>query len=243
MSDTFQGEIVDRFLAVEQRVLSDLGDGKGNGNLWRNIKGLMEEDTKNRDKVAEMVRRFRDNAQEEREKLGGRSDALEKRCEFVEVKLSVDKDKIAALEEQIRQLAQKVATLQDVNEAQHRTLEGLSDRLNGRGLVQVEPYEKIVTQVRSISDQMAGGEGQLSYAQVRGSIQNTQYLGRILYGAIGLFGFGGVMAAGLTLFGVDKVPPEVQALQSSVQRLDADFQSLRTRYEQDLRDRLRGASK
>ena len=165
-------------------------------------------------------------------------DGQQAQMEKVQEALGRDKAAIEAIELINQGQAKTIASMQDAIDLQQRLIEGLSDRLNGKGLVQVDPYEKVVAMVRQISEVMQGGEGQLSFAQVRNSIQNTQFLGKVMYGAIGLFGIGGVMAAGLALFGVDKVPPEVQALQQKVVDIQGDIGDLKRQFDADIQRRL-----
>jgi hypothetical protein len=152
--------------------------------------------------------------------------------------LHKDKEQIATLQEINQGQSRDIAALKDAIEMQQRSIDTLTDRLNGKGLLQVDPYERIVATVREHADALRGGEGQLSFSQVRNSIQNTQFLGKVMYGAIGLFGIGGVMAAGLALFGVDKIPPEVQALQQSMKDLRGDLDTLQGEWSADIQRRL-----
>ncbi len=161
----------------------------------------------------------------------------------LEEKLATDKIEIANLRTAITEQA-------DINNQQHnsitditRRLEAVTDRLNGKGLLQVDPYERIVATVRELTDVLRGGEGQLSFSQVRNSIQNTQFLGKVMYGAIGLFGVGAVSAAGLALFGADKVSPEVQAVQDKVAAVQKDVDGLKTSWNDDIQRRLSEAKK
>jgi hypothetical protein len=153
------------------------------------------------------------------------------------------KEHIEALQEVNQAQARDITSLKDILEAHQRLIDTLTDRLNGKGLLQVDPYERIVATVREHADALRGGEGQLSFSQVRNSIQNTQFLGKVMYGAIGLFGIGGVMAAGLALFGVDKIPPEVQALQQKVTDLRGDIDKLQSEWNADIQRRLSEAGK
>jgi hypothetical protein len=157
--------------------------------------------------------------------------------------LHKDKEQIATLQEINQGQSRDIAALKDAIEMQQRSIDTLTDRLNGKGLLQVDPYERIVATVREHADALRGGEGQLSFSQVRNSIQNTQFLGKVMYGAIGLFGIGGVMAAGLALFGVDKIPPEVQALQQSMKDLRGDLDTLQGEWSADIQRRLSEADK
>jgi hypothetical protein len=153
-------------------------------------------------------------------------------------KLAADADAIVALKGLISEQ-------QAVNNEQHnaitdlnRRLEAAVDRLNGKGLLQVDPYERIVATVRELSDQLRGGEGQLSFSQLRNSIQQTQFLGQTIKAMIGLFGVGGVTAAGFALFGGSKVAPEVQALQAKFADVRSDVDKLQENWNQDLQRRL-----
>jgi Sec-independent protein translocase protein TatA len=156
----------------------------------------------------------------------------------IEQKAENDRAKLESIQQTDTKQTRDIAELMDLNEKQQRLIDGLTDRLNGKGLVQVDPYEKVVAQVRQLAEMMQGGEGQLSFAQLRNSIQNTQFLGKVMYGAIGLFGVGGVMAAGLALFGVEKVPPEVQSLQQSMTDVRKDVDTLQTQWNEDVQRRL-----
>jgi hypothetical protein len=225
-------EIDGRLDELEKRVASDLGDGRSNGNVWRTIKELTDENTKLKETLTELLRKQKEANDKYNLRVAQIEDALEKG------KLTITK-----LEE-INQLQSKqIAELVDLDEKQQRHIDALADRLNGRGLVQVDPYEKVVSQVRQILESLQGGEGQLSFPQVRNSIQQTQFLGRVLYGAIGLFGVGAVSAAGLTLFGGEKIAPEVKALQDKVQDATGEIKTLRDRFDADLARRLEQAGK
>ena len=109
--------------------------------------------------------------------------------------------------------------------------------------MQVDPYERIIATVRQQAEQLAGGEGQLSFSQLRNSIQQTQFLGQVIKAMIGLFGVGGVTAAGFALFGKAGVSPEVQALQSKIADVRSDVDKLQSSWEADLQRRLGERSK
>jgi uncharacterized coiled-coil protein SlyX len=224
-------EIEGRLDDVERRISSDLGDGRGSGNVWRQIKDLADEDTKLRTALAESISRCKDNTSHNKTLI----DSIT--VDLADVKLKVAESGVT-----LQTNAKQITELFDHIEKQQRLIDGLTDRLNGKGLVQVDPYEKLVSQVRSTSEMLQGGEGQLSFPQVRNSIQQTQFLGRVLYGAIGLFGVGAVSAAGLTLFGGEKIAPEVKALQEANVRLTADVTKLRDEFSADLRKRLEEAT-
>ena len=219
-------EIDGRLDELEKRIASDLGDGRGNGNIWRTIKDLTTENTKLKETLVELLRKQKDA-----------NDAVNLR--LVQFDEMSEKCKIAIKQsEETNQLqAKQIQELIDLDEKQQRHIDALADRLNGKGLVQVDPYEKVVSQVRQILESMQGGEGQLSFAQVRNSIQQTQFLGKVLYGAIGLFGVGAVSAAGLTLFGGEKIAPEVKSLQEASTEVKADVKELRGRMDRDLINR------
>jgi hypothetical protein len=224
-------EIEGRLDDVERRISSDLGDGRGSGNVWRQIKDLADEDTKLRAALAESISRCKDSTSHNKTLI----DSIT--VDLADVKLKTVESGVT-----IQTNVKQITELFDHIEKQQRLIDGLTDRLNGKGLVQVDPYEKVVSQVRQILESLQGGEGQLSFPQVRNSIQQTQFLGRVLYGAIGLFGVGAVSAAGLTLFGGEKIAPEVKALQEANTRLSADVSKLRDEFSADLRKRLEEAT-
>jgi uncharacterized coiled-coil protein SlyX len=153
--------------------------------------------------------------------------------------------RIAADKVAIEHLQSQISEQQRINAEQEngivdlqRRLAAAVDRLDGKGLLQVDPYERIVATVREHSDVLRGGEGQLSFSQLRNSIQQTQFLGQVIKAMIGLFGVGGVTAAGFALFGGSSVPPEVQAIQQKVADIRSDVDKLQTSWEADLQRRL-----
>jgi hypothetical protein len=224
-------ELQGRLDDVERRISSDLGDGRGSGNVWRQIKDLVDEDTKLRSALAESISRCKDSTSHNKTLI-----------DSITVDLADVKLKVVESGTTLQTNTKQIAELFDHIEKQQRLIDGLTDRLNGKGLVQVDPYEKVVSQVRQILESLQGGEGQLSFPQVRNSIQQTQFLGRVLYGAIGLFGVGAVSAAGLTLFGGEKIAPEVKSLQEANTRLSADVAKLRDEFTADVRKRLEEAT-
>lgn len=156
----------------------------------------------------------------------------------IEEKLATDKAAIEALRSAL-------ADHQAINQEQHNAIADLNrrlsvavDRLDGKNQLQVEPYERVVATVREHSETLRGGEGQLSFSQLRNSIQQTQFLGQVIKAMIGLFGVGSVTAAGFALFGKNGISPEVQALQIRVTEIRSDIDRLQSRWEQDIRDRL-----
>jgi hypothetical protein len=225
-------EIDGRLEELEKRVSSDLGDGRGSGNVWRITKDLTAENIKLKDTLAEVLRKQKES-----------NDKYDLRIKQIEDAIERGKAAFIQSEETNQLQAKQIAELIELDEKQQRHIDALADRLNGRGLVQIEPYEKVVSQVRQILESLQGGEGQLSFPQVRNSIQQTQFLGRVLYGAIGLFGVGAVSAAGLTLFGGEKIAPEVKALQDKVQDATGEIKTLRDRFDADLARRLEQAGK
>ena len=225
-------EIDGRLEELEKRVSSDLGDGRGSGNVWRITKDLTAENIKLKDTLAEVLRKQKES-----------NDKYDLRIKQIEDAIERGKAAFIQSEETNQLQAKQIAELIELDEKQQRHIDALADRLNGRGLVQIEPYEKVVSQVRQILESLQGGEGQLSFPQVRNSIQQTQFLGRVLYGAIGLFGVGAVSAAGLTLFGGEKIAPEVKALQDKVQDATGEIKTLRDRFDADMARRLEQADK
>jgi hypothetical protein len=152
-------------------------------------------------------------------------------------RLQHDKSSIDTLRDQIIEQQRINTEQQNSIDELNRRLAAAVDRLNGKGLLQVDPYERIVATVRELSDQLRGGEGQLSFSQLRNSIQQTQFLGQVIKAMIGLFGVGGVTAAGFALFGGSAVPPEVQAIQQKVADIRADVDKLQDGWEADLQRR------
>lgn len=145
----------------------------------------------------------------------------------------------------IEELRTSLSKQEAINNDQHNAITDLQrrlgvmvDRLDGKGLLQVDPYERIVATVREHSDVLRGGEGQLSFSQLRNSIQQTQFLGQTIKAMIGLFGVGGVAAAGFALFGKDGVSPELQAVQSKIADIRSDVDKLQSNWDQDLQRRL-----
>jgi hypothetical protein len=220
-------ELEGRLGEVERRIASDLGDGRANGNVWRQIKDLSDDSAKLREVLAESIRKCKDNTDHNKQLIDAITGDIDR-----------GKGRFAEVENSVQTNTKQIVELYDFIEKQQRVIDSLTDRLNGKGLVQVDPYEKVVSQVRSTSEMLQGGEGQLSFPQVRNSIQNTQFIGKVFYSAIGLFGVGGVLAAGLTLFGVDKVPPEVQALQTKVTDMQKQLDGIQDDIKADLRQRL-----
>lgn len=154
-------------------------------------------------------------------------------------------EKLITGKEAIEALRNLIGEQQAINQEQHNSIADLNrrlasviDRMDGKGFLLQEPYERIVATVREQSEQLRGGEGQLSFSQIRNSIQQTQFLGKTIYGAIGIFGVSGVVAAGLALFGSDKVPPELKALQEKVADVRTDLDKLQSNWEADIRHRL-----
>jgi hypothetical protein len=231
-------ELDQRLEQLERRVLSDLGDGRGTGNVWRNVKENAGELARLAKSFAEFGSKIKESQAADRESFERRLNVLEQRLTAYEAKAEADRARIDAVATTDAKQTRDISELYELNEKQQRMIESLSDRLNGKGLVQVDPYEKIVAQVRQLADSMQGGEGQLSFAQVRNSIQQTQFLGQVLYGAIGLFGVGGVLAAGVALFGGESVPPEVQAIQTELNNVVDDVQRLEGRWDSFVQDSL-----
>jgi hypothetical protein len=236
-------ELTARVDQIEQRVLSDLGDGRGSGNVWRHVKENSSSLERLGKALVEVGNKLKESQATDRDSLLSQIRLLEDRLTSYDSKCQNILGRIDVIQETDARQTRDIEALMDMNEKQQRQIEALTDRLNGKGLLQVDPYEKVVAQVRQTSEIMQGGEGQLSFAQVRNSIQNTQFLGKVLYTAIGLFGIGGVAAAGLTLFGVEKVPPEVQALQQKVSDLRHDVDKLHDGWNADIQRRLSEAGK
>jgi uncharacterized coiled-coil protein SlyX len=124
--------------------------------------------------------------------------------------------------------SRSMAELVEVVEQQRRMIDLLAGRLDGKNIIQGEQYEKVVSQVHRIAESLQGGEGQLSYPQVRNSIQDTQFLGKVIKGVITIFGLGVFGTLGSIVFGVDKVDPaltalgeKIQVVEKNVDRLDA----------------------
>lgn len=225
-------ELDGRVESLELRVSSDLGDGRGNGNVWRSIKDLNDEIAKGKVSFADFLRKQVES-----------NTAFDARLNDLTETIERGKTTVTKLEEINQIQAKQITELHDLLEKKQWHIDSLTDRLNGKGLLQVDPYEKVVSQVRQIIETLQGGEGQLSFPQVRNSIQQTQFLGRVLYGAIGLFGVGAVSAAGLTLFGGEKVAPEVKTLQEASKRVAGDVKELRERFDRDIERRLEDAQK
>ena len=236
-------EIDQRLEQLERRLLSDLGDGRGSGNVWRNIKENSAELAKLGASFTQFGTKIKETQRSDREAFEARLNVIEQRLTAFELKAESDRARIEAIAATDAKQTRDIAELADMHEKQQRLIESLTDRLNGKGLLQVDPYEKVVAQVRQLAEVMQGGDGQLSFAQLRNSIQNTQFLGKVMYGAIGLFGVGGVMAAGLALFGVEKVPPEVQALQDKVTDIRGDVDQLNRQWNEDIQRRLSESKK
>lgn len=162
-----------------------------------------------------------------------------------QIALAKIEEKLAADKLLIDELRAAISKQEAVNNEQHNAITDLTrrlgvavDRLDGKGLLQVDPYERIVATVREHSDVLRGGEGQLSFSQLRNSIQQTQFLGQVIKAMIGLFGVGGLTAAGFALFGQHGVSPELQAVQAKIADIRSDVDKLQLNWEQDLQRRL-----
>jgi hypothetical protein len=110
-------------------------------------------------------------------------------------------------------------------------IEGIQKRLNGTENDQIkqESLESIRQVSTRVHELLNGGNGRLSYSAIQASIEQTKFLGQLLNWAIGIFGFGAVLAAGGALTGVGKAPdlaPTLTAAQTEIKLQAAAIKTL-----------------
>lgn len=248
--------ITERLDELERRITSDLGDGRSKGNVTRQLDQVAE-------KLVEAVKSLKGSIADVGTKFDERLDSMDLRAsdaakELASARLSIENCQNASAKVEERMLIDRKAleTLRSEVSDHHaiglarqnaiddleRKVGACSDRLDGKGFLQVESYERIVNTVREHTDLLRGGEGQISFAQVRNSIQQTQFLGAVIKALIGVFGVGTLATAGVALFGGKEIAPEVLAIDAKVQELRADLVRLESEWRADVRDRLRQKS-
>jgi hypothetical protein len=156
---------------------------------------------------------------------------------------SNDNLRIERLEAHQQSLSRSMSELTELLEQQARSIELLADRLNGKNIIQGEQYEKVVSQVQRIAESLHGGEGQLSYPQVRNSIQDTHFLGEVIKGFIGVFGIGVVGTIGSIIFGTDKLDPAFIAIEQKIEVVAKDVARLDNAWTADIQRRLDDANR
>lgn len=245
--------IADRLDEIERRITSDLGDGRSKGNITRQLDQVAEA-------LAASTKALKTLVADTGTRFDERLDSMDLRAsdaakELASARLSIETCQNSSSKAEERMLADRkamedlrsaISEQQAMGQSRQNTIDELvrkvgaaTDRLDGKGFLQAESYERVVNTVREHTDLLRGGEGQLSYPQVRNSIERTQFLGAVIKAMIGVFGVGTLTTAGFALFGGKEIAPEVQALDAKVQEVRADLIRLESEWRADVRDRLR----
>jgi hypothetical protein len=137
-----------------------------------------------------------------------------------------------------------------INAEQHRSIEDLkrqveiaTARLNGdagTGLEKQASLERMRASVTDVVDLISGGNGELSFRDIRTTIAQTKFTGQLAKGAIGLFGastvLGGLWAIVSPSLNGDALPPQVQLIQQQVKEQGDKLKDLGAKFEA-MRDR------